>query len=655
MDSASTSTAASPPKRRACVSCTAVKAKCSPHPTLGKVCERCNRLAKDCVFLNLPEKRRRLQSPRAVYSTATSPIPVNRVATLENKLEALAAEIAALKQQQQQRATPSVPTPTSDDDAQNAASTGAVFSTTESDADDTHHRQGRDIIDRGWITMDDAEQMVATFKQDFIPRFPFVALASSETAVQLRRRSPFLFLCIVAVPLYTNPALQQRLGTEIRRQLSLRLLFKAERSMDLLRGLLVHAAWYQYFACQGHGQLFMLSQLCVTVVHDLRLAEGGCSPGKGRGVSFSVDEDNGKRAVLGTFWLSVVVSRMLNRSAVVGLRHTKMLDDWSAGFAVGPEHVTDTAIQPMITLQAFASRLIEAFPRGPWNEDGEDGDSDQLNEQMPLHAATPSLLELESIKEKIMKDGFNPEIARYIELEVLHLEIWLSQVIANGGIPLNNEAQTFLWQNIGKHQQSLRNLLQMTPNEMYCMPLVHHLLLCASLTWLSRDMAQLLAAIMGRQDMSAASKMSEAQRAINEVGYLSSTEALSKKFEAAYAFADHPGRGQHEVDDGSELGRLLLHIRMLRRSYHWNVRRIVGAGDTTVGIVETNVIVSEGDVALSHHLVAGDGLDWGQGGDAELLLLPMDFETEGGAEDFDAGGTWSSINDFLFLDDGVGG
>jgi len=100
---------------------------------------------------------------------------------------------------------------------------------------------------------------------------------------------------------------------------------------------------------------------------------------------------------------------MLHRP-VIGLRHSKIIDDWSAGFAVGPEHVTDTAIQPMIMLQAFASRLIEAFPRGPFKEDSEDADSDQPSEQVPLHAATPSLAELEGIKEKIKKDGFNPEI-----------------------------------------------------------------------------------------------------------------------------------------------------------------------------------------------------------------------------------------------------
>jgi hypothetical protein len=146
--------------------------------------------------------------------------------------------------------------------------------------------------------MDEAEHLVAAFKENFIPRFPFVTLGPSESAVYLRKHSPFLFLCIVAVPLYGNPPLQQKLGEEVRRQLSLRLLFNAERSMDLLRGLLVHSAWYQYFAHRGHGQLFMLSQLCVTVAYDLGLPEGYL--GKG-----GVSDDNGKRAVLGVFWLSV--------------------------------------------------------------------------------------------------------------------------------------------------------------------------------------------------------------------------------------------------------------------------------------------------------------------------------------------------------------
>jgi len=280
--------AISPLKRRACVACTTAKAKCAPHSASHSICERCHRLGKHCVFLHLPE-RRRPQSTRLVSPTGKVS---HDVKALENKLDALSAEIAALKQQNNESSS----TPQSG--ASITPGSDANIADSEPILRYPLHYGQADIIDRGWITMDEAEHLVAVFKQNFIPRFPFVTLGPSETAVHLRKNSPFLFLCIVAIPLYTNPPLQRKLGEEVRRQLSLRLLFNAERSMDLLRGLLVHSAWYQYFAHQGHGQLFMLSQLCVTVAYDLGLPEGHLG-------KVTVSDDNGKRAVLGVFWLSV--------------------------------------------------------------------------------------------------------------------------------------------------------------------------------------------------------------------------------------------------------------------------------------------------------------------------------------------------------------
>jgi hypothetical protein len=134
-------------------------------------------------------------------------------------------------------------------------------------------------------------------------------------------------------------------------------------------------------------------------------------------------------------------------------------------------------------------------------------------------------------------------------------------------------------------------------------------------------LGRLLTKIIDRNDNSPAGK-------ISEVKYLTSADALSKKFEAAY------GNLKNGVDDSSELGRLLHHIRMLRRTYHWHVQKITGAG-----LVETTATM-EGD---TQHLT-GEG--WG----ADAELLPSDFDA-GGTGYFDAG-TWTSINDFLFLDDG---
>jgi hypothetical protein len=103
----------------------------------------------------------------------------------------------------------------------------------------------------------------------------------------------------------------------------------------------------------------------------------------------------------------------------VGLRHSKALDDWSLGFAVGPEHVTDTAIQPMILLQAFAFRFIEAFPGSTLREEGAHSEQSEV----PLHATTPFLLELETIKEKIKEGGVGPAIGMPSALPTLRIRI----------------------------------------------------------------------------------------------------------------------------------------------------------------------------------------------------------------------------------------
>lgn len=48
-------------KRRACVNCTAAKAKCNSRS--DGICERCARNGKLCVYQDMPERKRRSQQP----------------------------------------------------------------------------------------------------------------------------------------------------------------------------------------------------------------------------------------------------------------------------------------------------------------------------------------------------------------------------------------------------------------------------------------------------------------------------------------------------------------------------------------------------------------------------------------------------------------
>ena len=151
-----------------------------------------------------------------------------------------------------------------------------------------------DVVDRGLLSMADARALVDSFRHDFAPHFPFVALAPHETADRLRQDSPLLFLCVVTTAAYADPALQKALAAEVGVRVTARLMLGVERSLDLLRGMLVQAAWYHYFAERRRSQLFMVSQMCVALAHDLELD---------RRQGLTADQ---KRAMLGTYWLSVV-------------------------------------------------------------------------------------------------------------------------------------------------------------------------------------------------------------------------------------------------------------------------------------------------------------------------------------------------------------
>lgn len=149
------------------------------------------------------------------------------------------------------------------------------------------------IVDQGLLSEAEAERLVMTFQTDLVSTFPFVLIANGETAARLRDREPFLFLCIVAATMGSAHPLRKIVAEEIMKHVTLRIVARSERNLELLRGLLVYIAWYSYPAERYHPQLLLLIQLCVSILYDLGLH---------RKSSLNSDE---QRALLGTYWLSV--------------------------------------------------------------------------------------------------------------------------------------------------------------------------------------------------------------------------------------------------------------------------------------------------------------------------------------------------------------
>ncbi len=173
-------------------------------------------------------------------------------------------------------------------------------------------RHTADIIDRGVVTKEMAQTLLDRFRDNATEQFPFVVIPAGASLDSVRQESPFLFLVVVATMLFDDPSLQHQLGEDVREQALHRILLGAEKSLDLLQGLLVYTTWYCHFYQADKHQELLMSQLCVTLAHDLGISKNKRQPSDNRPqckpiaeIDLSLSLANAQmRAYLGTYCVS---------------------------------------------------------------------------------------------------------------------------------------------------------------------------------------------------------------------------------------------------------------------------------------------------------------------------------------------------------------
>ncbi|KAL4806648.1 hypothetical protein BDV18DRAFT_137940 [Aspergillus unguis] len=278
-----------------------------------------------------------------------------------------------------------------------------------------------DICD--FINDDDADNLLSKYRAQKQPHFPFVIIPPRTDIATLREESPFLLLCILTASLEHNKSLQETLEVTIRKEIANRVIVSVERNMDILQGLLVHAAWYHYHYKTYHTQIYMLIQMAMMVVADLGLdrqensgfrmqpipVEAGAGikepqPGSAGHTACGMRDPSaqsaaGQRALLGCYYLCSN-SSLFRRQLY--MRKTSWIDRCAQALAKRNESPTDSKLTTYVEVQSLMRRsqmLFDEERRCPYSYNSTSGLWDRASELMTQWELMSGLLSSPDIQD----------------------------------------------------------------------------------------------------------------------------------------------------------------------------------------------------------------------------------------------------------------
>ncbi|CRG83786.1 hypothetical protein PISL3812_01142 [Talaromyces islandicus] len=567
-------------KRRACVACTAAKAKCTPQTV--NLCQRCARLGKACTYLDLPQTKRK-------HKAAPS-----RVEVLEKKIDQLTSQLAVLTRQNVQTPPDSISHSLTNDVVNDVGPSIACRDSTEIAAlidAATEPSHGPDpptssvlegqpsIVDRGLLSEAEAERLVATFQLDLVPKFPFVLIAHGETAASLRNREPFLFLCIVAASMGSEHPLRKTVAEEIMKHVALRIVTYSERNLELLRGLLVHCAWYTYPAEKCHPRLLLLAQFCVSTLYDLGLH---------RKPDPNLEE---QRALLGTYWLSVGVCGTLGRP--VTMKHDDRIDEGMVSVA-STGLMSDRWIAPFIHLQTFLATIDEVYA------------SMQTSGGRALVQVTQGSLQrqFDGVRACVERHLLScpPSTENAIRIEIKYVEVRLEELSLREELwiaePTSAVRTAMLMRMIQRCKELILAIRNLPKSEIAQMTITTSARICAGVGYMPTAVLALLNLI------TANSTMEEVQAVVDAAEYPNLVAELASSLETKFGDMSAADR------ESDIVGSLCSKMRLLGRCYPHQIRAIVGEArqDTLSSMmaVDANEVQNEATIPQAWPSIDGD-------------------------------------------------
>ena len=196
------------------------------------------------------------------------------------------------------------------------------------------------------------EQLLAIFRSELMPQHPFVVIPRHVAADALAAKQPFLMSAVRMVATLRNPASMHGQMYQLMSYLADHMLLRAERSLDLLMGIVVVLGWYHHH-CVQHSQHNNLLCLAESLVADLGLGQPIPEGEK----DLTIDE---KRLLLGVWYLRSCAAMQLSQLDPVVF--TPYMCRCLATIEQANEHPADELLVHFVKIQNLTQRIAAVGP-----------------------------------------------------------------------------------------------------------------------------------------------------------------------------------------------------------------------------------------------------------------------------------------------------
>ncbi|KAF1849301.1 uncharacterized protein K460DRAFT_277250 [Cucurbitaria berberidis CBS 394.84] len=278
------------PLNRACESCRVSKVRCLVNPVAGSTqCQRCAKAGKACVFAPPAKRRQRKRTDVRVTELEKEIQQMRSLLKSNNPSSNDISDHESVDEQSDEQALHGEKE-ISPDPQTHGSATATTFppiqwptipATKAPVAGPTNSCGPRDllgpaendIIDRGVITEEQAEELLAIWSNELVHACPGITIPREWTALDLRAKKPALFHAIMAAAAHSKgSALSDSLHEEAVYVYARSAFIKGEKSVQAIQALLVTVAYNSPPKTPGQLQIYQWVNMAASMALELGLA-----------------------------------------------------------------------------------------------------------------------------------------------------------------------------------------------------------------------------------------------------------------------------------------------------------------------------------------------------------------------------------------------